>query len=250
MAAECVVVAGRPGDTIPAIASGLRQAPAGYQVVEVSRLADAAETVRTHGAHVLLMVVRRPDIPAAIGVCKSVRRAETVQQCAILAVPEDFHARHVSNLLDAGADGYVRLDDSSMELLDSTVKAVLRRCHSLRTVITSGAMRIVPAERTIDIDGTTIDFTKIEFDVLLKIVANRGQVVGREELRAMIGEVQAEGSPPSDDHCLNQHIHSIRQKLGPNKAILQTVRGIGYKFDEEPLADLEGEGPSQMEASA
>ena len=39
---------------------------------------------------VLLMVVRKPDIPAAIGVCKSVRRAETVQQCAILAVPEDF----------------------------------------------------------------------------------------------------------------------------------------------------------------
>jgi two-component system, OmpR family, response regulator ResD len=117
---------------------------------------------------------------------------------------------------------------------------VLRRTQSNTAVeapdaasgaISMGALRVDPAARSVTLAGEQITLTVREFDLLLFLLRNPGQVFSREQLLDHVwGFTFA-----SDASTVTVHIRRLREKIEDDPAnprLLQTVWGVGYKFEK------------------
>ena len=134
--------------------------------------------------------------------------------------------------LSAGADDYVIKPFSPRELA-ARVEAVLRRPHDLAHAAgsnqrTLGSIDIDLSAREVRVDGSLIELTKIEFDLLAALTENVRQVRTRDQLRERVWG----GAWLADEHAVDVHMSNLRRKLraGGQDEMITTVRGIGYRF--------------------
>ena len=140
--------------------------------------------------------------------------------------------------LDAGADDYLPKPFDPEELT-ARIRAVLRRvgrfaAQGTETLEVNG-LKLSPGTREAWSDGTLLELTTIEFDILDLIARSAGRVVSRHELTAAIHQRPA--SPL--DRSLDVHVSHLRKKLGRRGGLIRTVRGVGYLFRAE-LRDENG----------
>jgi two-component system alkaline phosphatase synthesis response regulator PhoP len=137
--------------------------------------------------------------------------------------------------LSVGADDYVTKPFSPRELT-ARVKAALRRIQtgagsgSEKSVFSFQHVRIDTGARQVTVDDHPIELTAIEFDLLKALAENRGRVLTREQLLEKVWGGEYFG----EMRVVDVHLGHVRQKLG-NTDLLATVRGVGYRFDDEPL---------------
>ncbi len=136
--------------------------------------------------------------------------------------------------LSVGADDYVTKPFSPRELV-ARIKAALRR---LKTGAGSGGdeilsfkrVRIDVGARIVTVDDAPVELTAIEFDLLKALAENRGRVLTREQLLDKVWG----GSYYGEMRVVDVHLGHVRQKLGDD-SLISTVRGVGYRFEDEPL---------------
>ena len=137
--------------------------------------------------------------------------------------------------LSVGADDYVTKPFSPRELT-ARVKAALRRIKTgsasseERSVLSFKHVRIDVGAHTVTVDDVPVELTSIEFDLLRALAENRGRVLSREQLLEKIWGAEYFG----EMRVVDVHLGHVRQKLG-NEELIATVRGVGYRFDDEPL---------------
>jgi two-component system alkaline phosphatase synthesis response regulator PhoP len=91
-------------------------------------------------------------------------------------------------------------------------------------------VRLDGAARIVSVNGTPVELTAIEFDLLYALAENRGRVLSREQLLEKVWGGEYFG----EMRVVDVHLGHIRQKLG-REDLITTVRGIGYRFEDEPL---------------
>ena len=137
--------------------------------------------------------------------------------------------------LSVGADDYVTKPFSPRELT-ARVKAAVRR---IQTGAGSGSEMIALSfrhlhmdvgARLVKVDDNPIELTAIEFDLLKTLAENRGRVLTREQLLEKVWG----GDYFGEMRVVDVHLGHIRQKLGRDD-LIATVRGVGYRFEDEPL---------------
>jgi len=135
--------------------------------------------------------------------------------------------------LELGADDYVVKPFSGPEVI-ARIRAVLRRTRQSAPKapaepVTIGGLTVDFGARRATLDGSELQLSRKEFDVLAELVRNAGQVVSREDLMGRVWDENWFGSTKT----LDTHVGWLRRKLGDDPAApryLHTVRGVGFRF--------------------
>ncbi|MBJ7331967.1 MAG: response regulator transcription factor [Solirubrobacteraceae bacterium] len=136
--------------------------------------------------------------------------------------------------LELGADDYVVKPFSGAEVV-ARIRAVLRRtgraedAPAARAALEAGGVTLDPAARRARLDGSELDLTRKEFDLLAELMRHAGAVVTREDLMARVWDENWFGSTKT----LDVHVGWLRRKLGDDPSapkLIQTVRGVGFRF--------------------
>ena len=132
--------------------------------------------------------------------------------------------------LDLGADDYLVKPFGMMEML-SRVKAVLRRCRPKDPpgILKFGGLIVNPEEHTVTADGTRVQLTYKEYELLRLFLTHPGMAYTREQLFLQVWNTDYIG----DSRTLDMHIRTLRQKLGAYGRRIETVRNIGYRWEAE-----------------
>ncbi len=127
--------------------------------------------------------------------------------------------------LDLGADDYLTKPFGMMELL-ARIRAVLRRVPEENSALVVGDIALDPGSYTAAVDGMQLTLTLKEFELLRILMENCGRVLSREVLLDRVWGI----GDGIETRTLDTHVRSLRQKLGEQSGLIETVRGVGYRI--------------------
>jgi DNA-binding response OmpR family regulator len=201
----------------------------GYETMIVG---DGREALNALGAFIPDLIVLDVMLPEVDGleVCRQVRSRGSTPIIMLTARGEETDKVLGLGL---GADDYVTKPFSPRELA-ARVQAVLRRAKSLpgadAEMLRYGALRINARTRVVDCEGVDLRLTAREFDLLLYLARNAGQVFSRDQLLDAVWDYDFAG----DAGTVTVHMRRLREKIEEDPArprYLKTVWGVGYKFE-------------------
>jgi DNA-binding response OmpR family regulator len=212
---------------------------AGYHVRAVGDGIAALESQNERTSDLLILDLMMPGLDG-LEVCKALRARGRSAPILMLTAKSTELDRVLG--LELGADDYLTKPFSLAELL-ARVKALLRRADLLRAAnaegqsqtqaIRNGDLEILPAKRQVRYRGSGIDFTALEFDLLLHFASHPGHVFSRSQLLNAVWGYSHDGY----EHTVTTHINRLRAKLETDPMrpeLILTVRGAGYKMREAP----------------
>ena len=130
--------------------------------------------------------------------------------------------------LDLGADYYLTKPFGVMEFL-SCVRSVLRRCggEPRSSALSQDGLRLDPGTRLVTVDGERAALTFKEFELLRLFLSHSGTAFTRDQLMSEIWGTDYCG----ETRTVDMHIRTLRAKLGPYGRCIETVRGVGYRWE-------------------
>ena len=203
---------------------------AGYQVFTAANGARAMELAQRHIPDLIILDLMLPEIDG-IEVCKILRRNSETQDIPIimLTAKADEIDRVIG--LEVGADDYVTKPFSPRELI-LRVKNILRRgkpsSEGKQPVIEIQNISIDPEKHEVLVDGSKVILTATEFKLLYLLASRQGRIQSRERLLEDVWEYEADVYTRTVD----THMRRLRKKLGTSANLIETVRGVGYRFIE------------------
>ncbi len=202
----------------------------GYQVEAVSSGTEAIDQFEKFNPDLILLDIMLPGL-SGVEITKKIR--QTSQTPIIMLTAKDTELDKVLGL-EIGADDYVTKPFSGRELL-ARIKALLRRSNeptNLEVALKVGPIEIDQERHQVFIRGEETSMPLKEFELLLYLAQNSGRVLTRNQLIDRIWGSDYFG----DTKTLDVHMKRIRSKIEKDPAnpkYLQTVRGVGYKFDNK-----------------
>jgi DNA-binding response OmpR family regulator len=193
---------------------------AGYRALWVHSGEEALTELRRHPVRLVVLDIGLPGIDG-FEVCRRIAGEVPV----IMLTARDEEPDRVAGL-EVGADDYVAKPFSPRELT-ARVKAVLRRAGrgaDAQDVIELGPVILARGAREVRVDGTEVELTQREFDLLEYLLRHAGQVVSRDQLLEYVWGFQS----PGETRTVEVHVAQLRKKLG-HPELIRTVRGLGYK---------------------
>jgi len=229
----------------------------GFYAITADTGAVALE--RAHGPgptpDLVLLDLNLPDM-SGTEVCRRLRADARTRSVPVIMVTarSDEIDRVVG--FEVGADDYVTKPFSMRELL-LRIRAVLRRAHpdeaptapstpiapALATAPTTtpttiagddvrdvGRIRLDPGAHKVWVDGKQVHLTALEFRLLQTFIERQGRVQTRDHLLSDVWGIEADITTRTVD----THVKRLRDKLGAAGTYVETIRGVGYRFQLEP----------------
>ncbi len=201
----------------------------GYEVVVADTGDGAIATFDKVGADLVLLDLMLPGL-SGTEVCRQLRARSNVP--IIMLTAKDTEVDKVVGL-ELGADDYVTKPYSKAELI-ARIKAVLRRqsdlSESIDPVLVAGPVRIDVERHQVNVNNESISLPLKEFELLEFLVRNSGRVLTRAQLIDRVWGSDYFG----DTKTLDVHVKRLRAKIEKdpaNPVFIQTIRGLGYKFE-------------------
>jgi len=230
--ADRILVVDDEADILEALTYALTQE--GYEVETASSAQGARESVRASPPDLILLDLRLPD-GDGVDLCEELRSRRELKDIPILMVSARAEESDIISGLDRGADDYVTKPFSPRQLL-ARIRAALRRERSAEPDpvgrLPRGPLVLDLATHRVETEDDSFALTSTQFRLLLQLSSRPGKVFTRKQL------IDAVLDHDSDLGLRNidSHIRAIRQKLRKNRRLIETVRGVGYRFHEgEPV---------------
>lgn len=200
---------------------------AGYETRGFSDGEGLFRGLRTQLPRLILLDIMLPG-EDGISILKRLRaQGEAARVPVIMATAKGTEYDRVTGL-DLGADDYLCKPFGMMEMV-SRVKAVLRRCEPRqeRKLLSAGDLTVDLSEHTVTVGGERVALTLKEFELLRLFLSSPGVVFTREALLSDVWDTEYTG----ETRTVDMHIRTLRQKLGRCGAMIETVRGVGYRLE-------------------
>ena len=203
----------------------------GFRCRTATTGAEALQRVRTATPDLVVLDLMLPEMDG-FEVCRRLRSAAATAAIPIimLTAKADEVDRIVG--LEMGADDYVAKPFSPKELV-ARVRAVLRRSRPGETLrsLAVGGVSLDTARHVVTVDGRPVELTPKEFDLLHALLESAGRVLSREHLLNRVwGYARAD---EIESRTVDVHIRRLRSKLGAEERRIATIKGVGYRFEND-----------------
>ena len=203
---------------------------------EVLTATDGQDGLRRAQASLPDLVVLDLMLPVIEGleVCRQLRTGTRTKEIPILMLTA--RSEEVDEIVgfQMGADDYVT-KPFKMKPLIQRIKSLLRRRDKVEATGDTVSLQGIDIDRTqhrVTVDGVESKLTPTEFRLLWSLMRQPGRAFSRHELmEACRGE-----DALVLERTIDVHVKSLRQKIGDKAALIETVRGVGYRFREEATA--------------
>jgi len=208
----------------------------GYEVLRAETGEAAVAMLQNQRPDIVLLDQMLPGIDG-LGVLRTIRSTGSLADMPVIMVTA--RAEEVDRIigLELGADDYVSKPFSVRELC-ARVKALLRRSHradgQVQSVINYKKMIVDNANYKAYIDGEEIKLTLKEFELLGLLMTSGAQVLTRDMILNKVWGYDYFG----ETRTVDVHITNLRKKLGEYGDRIETVRGVGYRFNMKNESDI------------
>jgi phosphate regulon transcriptional regulator PhoB len=226
LSARILVVDDEP-DLLELVRVNLAQA--GFTVETAASGSDALAALRRAPPDAMILDLMLPDI-SGTELCARVRADQRLTALPIIMLTAKSEEIDRVVGLELGADDYVTKPFSPRELA-LRVRAVLRRrapSGDEARILEHGALRVDPDSHRASVEGAEITLTAKEFQLLVALMGRPGRVMTRERL---LDEVWGSDITVTS-RTIDTHLKRLREKLGAAGDLIETVRGVGYRFAE------------------
>jgi len=204
----------------------------GHEVTTIENGEEALRVLSEDSTYDLLVVDWMLPGLSGLDLCKRIRSEEMGKQVPILMVAARAHASDIVLGLEMGADDYVT-KPFELPVFMARVRALLRRANLImepgQTEYTAGNLQLNTQTYKVTCCKKELQLTPSEFKLLVALVKSEGRVLTRERL---IDMVQGEGVTVVD-RAIDTHIFLFIKKLGKCADVIETIRGVGYRFRSE-----------------
>lgn len=195
-----------------------------YEVVEAENGIDAIEKIKHDNIDLIVLDVMMPKLDG-LSAFKEIKKIKNIPTIVLSARSEEFDKLTDFEL---GIDDYVTKPFSPKELM-ARIKAVLKRSKNIEDSYIYEDLKIDTLGRVVTIDNKEVKLTPKEYELLNYFIENKGIALSREQLLTKVWGYNFFG----DDRTVDTHIKMLRNNLGKYRNLIVTVRGVGYKYNEE-----------------
>jgi len=200
----------------------------GYDVVRVTSGEKALEVARSQKPMLILLDLMLPGLDG-LDVCKRLKREPVTADIPIVMLTAKGEETDIVLGLELGAEDYIT-KPFSPKVLVARVRAVLRRGMKSeiddKTPIVIEGIEIHPGRHEVSVGGKPVHLTFTEYEILYYLARRPGWVFTRYQIvEAVRGDDYA-----VTDRSVDVQIVGLRKKLGEHGHLIETVRGVGYKF--------------------
>ena len=204
-------------------------AKSGYGVSTATSGADAIEKARAEQPAAIVLDLMLPDM-SGFKVLERLRADEGTKSVAVLMLTARRDEPDRIRGLSLGADDYLTKPFSPQELI-LRIRAILRRVdqggNPPNAILRIEALRIDKTAHRVTVDDHEVDLTPTEFRLLLLLAERKGRV----QARAHLLETVWDAAPDIQTRTVDMHVQRLRNKLGAAGALIETVRGFGYRIN-------------------
>lgn len=200
----------------------------GFEVQDFALPSAFWSALQTKNPDLLLLDIMLPE-EDGISILKKLRSNPKTSTIPVIMLTAKDSEYDVVTGLDSGADDYVTKPFGMMALV-SRIKAVLRRYEksdSHKELLEAGGIKIDENQHTVFAGNQQLFLRVKEFDLLVLLLKNRGNVLTREQLLESVWGLSSE----IESRTVDVHIRTLRAKLGEYEKNIETIRGVGYKFN-------------------
>ena len=222
---ERVLVVDDEPDIVALVAYHL--AKAGYRVSTAATGPDALRAAREERPALVILDLMLPGM-SGFDVLEKLRAHDATRDVAVLMLTARKEEPDRVRGLTLGADDYLTKPFSPAELV-LRVGAILRRVGAAAggaDTLVIGPITIDRAAHAVAVDGQALDLTATEYKLLLTLAERRGRVQARTQLLQSVWDA----APDIQTRTVDMHVQRLRAKLGAAGALIETVRGFGYKI--------------------
>ena len=196
-----------------------------YIVDEASNGIEALEKLENNKYDLLILDIMMKELDG-FSMLDRLDKSKMIPTIILSARGEEYDKLHG---FDLGIDDYLTKPFSPKELV-ARVKAILNRSSkNLPTLYKYKTLEINFSAHTVKIDNKLINLTPKEFEILSYLIKNKNTAISREQLLSKLWGYDFFG----DDRTIDTHIKLLRNNLEKYRNLIETVRWIGYKFNDE-----------------
>ena len=196
----------------------------GHEVVLASNGNEAIKIFKKEDFDVVVLDIMMPEVDG-YETLKQMKKIKDVHCIFLTALGQEYDRIYG---FDLGCEDYVTKPFSLKELM-MRVNVILKRNNATKKKIKVDGLSIDEDARLVYVDNQRVALTNKEYELLLYLINNIGNVVTREQIITKIWGYEYD----NDDRTLDTHMKLLRKHIGKYGKYIVTVRGVGYRFEKE-----------------
>jgi len=203
---------------------------ANYECAIAATGEKALEALDDRPVDLIILDIMLPGMDG-FGICRAIKEKEKLKNIPIIMLTAKGEEVDRIVGLELGADDYIVKPFSPRELV-LRVKAILKRGkveEAKKDILAAGDIIVDIPKHKVTVKAKPVELTQMEFRLLVTLMERRSRVQTRERLLSDVWDM----GTGVDTRTIDTHVKRLREKLGKSGSLIETIRGLGYKFKEE-----------------